>query len=75
MSRSTPKAEQYLYLTVPDVAESLQCSTATVRRMISRGGLRAFRFPGSRLIRIDPRDLDKIRKPVTRISEGLGDAA
>lgn len=64
------------YLTVEQVAELLACKPVTVRRMISRGGLRAFRFPGSRLIRIDPRDLDKVRKPVTRISAALGgDAA
>ena len=64
------------YLTIEDAADLLQCSSITIRRMISRGGLKAYRFPGSRLIRIDPRDLDKVRKPVTRISEALGgDAA
>jgi len=59
-------------LTVDDVAQILQCSALTIRRMISRGELRAYRYGKSRLIRIDPRDLDKIRKPVTRVSAALG---
>jgi excisionase family DNA binding protein len=64
------------YLTIEQIADILQCSTVTIRRMVSRGGLKAYKFPGSRLIRIDPRDLDKVRKPVTRVSESLGgDAA
>lgn len=40
--------------------------------MISSGTLKAYKFPGVRMIRIDVRDLDRIRKPVTRISESLG---
>lgn len=65
------------YLTIEDTAELLQCSTITIRRMISRGGLKAYRFPGSRLIRIDPRDLDRIKRPVTNVADlvGAGDAA
>ncbi len=63
------------YLTVDETADLLQVSSITIRRMISRGGLKAYRFPGSRLIRIDPRDLDKVRKPVTRITEALGGEA
>jgi excisionase family DNA binding protein len=70
MSNSAHVATQFL--TINQVAELLQCSDDTIRRMISRGGLKAYRFPGSRLIRIDPADLDRIRKPVTRINEVLG---
>ena len=72
---AVPQMTKLQYLTIEDTADLLQCSTITVRRMISRGGLRAYRFPGSRLIRIDPADLDKIRKPVTRVSEILGGEA
>ncbi len=61
-------------LTIPQTAEYLQCSNDTVRRMISRGELKASRF-GPRMIRIDPLDLEKVRKPVTNIAEVLGDAA
>lgn len=71
----TPVVSPHRYLTIEDAADLLQCSSITIRRMISRGGLKAYRFPGSRLIRIDPRDLDKVRKPVTRISEALGGKA
>lgn len=60
-------------LTISQVSEILQCSQDTVRRMISRGELKAYRYGNkSRLIRIDAADIDRIRKPVTRINEVLG---
>lgn len=61
--------------TIASTAEYLGCSQDTIRRMIARGELKAYRYGKSRLIRIDPADLDKIRKPVTRINEMLGGAA
>ena len=42
-------------LTVADVAQALKCSPWTVRRMISRGQLKAKRY--GTMIRIDPKDL------------------
>lgn len=51
------------YLTIAQVAELTQTSATTVRRWIARGELRAYRF-GSRNIRIDLADLDKMRKQV-----------
>ncbi len=60
------------YVSIDDVADILSCNPKTVRRMISSGTLKAYKFPGVRMIRIDVRDLDRIRKPVTRISESLG---
>lgn len=51
-------------------AEYLDCSKDTVRRMISRGELRAHRF--GRLIRIDPSELTKAGKPVTSLAELRG---
>lgn len=61
-------------LSIEQIAEILGCSTKTIRRMVSRGELPAYRY-GSRLIRIDPADLHRIRKPVTRISDVLGGEA
>lgn len=69
--RSTIAAE---LLTIAEVADLLKCNQVTIRRMISRGELPAYRY-GKHLIRIDPRDLDKVRKPVTCVSKALGDAA
>lgn len=54
--------------TISDAAEYLGCSTDTIRRMIARGELKAYRY-GPRLIRIDPRDIDKKRRPVTSVAE------
>lgn len=44
----------------------LNCHPDTVRRMVSRGELKAVRV-GPRLIRIRRRDLERAMKPVTRI--------
>lgn len=54
-------------LTINQTAEVLQCSTDTVRRLIAKGQLKAYRY-GSRIIRIDPLDLDRMRKPVTSLA-------
>lgn len=56
------------YLSIPQAAETLGCSDHTIRRMISRGELRAVRF--GRLIRIAPSALQRAGRPVTRISRG-----
>jgi excisionase family DNA binding protein len=52
------------FFTIEAASEFLKCSTKTVRRMIANGGLRAYRLPGVRAIRIDSRDLEKALKPV-----------
>lgn len=57
-------------LTIDDAAERLNCSADSVRRMISRGHLKAYR--AGRLIRIKPRDLERALRPVTSVG---GDAA
>lgn len=44
-------------LSISQAAEDRGVSDSTIRRLIARGELRAFRV-GPRLIRIDPRDLD-----------------
>lgn len=43
-------------LTIQQVADILQCEHTTVRAMISRGELKAYRY-GPRMIRINPEDL------------------
>lgn len=62
-------------LTIARAAELLDSSTDTVRRMIARGELRAYRY-GPKLIRIDPEDLRALRRPVTSLADlRAGDAA
>jgi excisionase family DNA binding protein len=56
------------YLTIESAAEQLSCSKDTVRRMISRGQIKAYRI--GHLIRLHPGDLDKARKPVTTYRAG-----
>jgi excisionase family DNA binding protein len=46
-------------LTIPEVALALNVAEITVRRMIERGELRAFR--AGRLWRIQPRELERIK--------------
>lgn len=69
---ATPTFEHQL--TIPDAANRLGVNPATVRRMIARGELKAYRY-GPRLIRIDPADLLALREPVTSLAElRAGDA-
>lgn len=51
-------------LSIAQVAHVLGVSTSSVRRMISQGQLKAYRY-GDRSIRIDPADLEAARHPVT----------
>lgn len=62
-------------LTIAEFAQALNASPATVRRMIARGDLRAYRY-GPRLIRIPHTELERIARPVTSLAEMRGgDAA
>lgn len=58
------------YLTIKDAAEILSCSEITVRRMINKGDLRAYRF--GRMIRIKETDFKKVFKPVTNLADIRG---
>lgn len=58
-------------LTIAEVARLQKCSEDTVRREISRGNLKAYRF--GRLIRVRPTDLKKAKKPVTNAATLRGD--
>jgi excisionase family DNA binding protein len=64
----TPSNEP-VSLTIQQVADELQVHTATVRRMISRGELRAYRYGTSQVIRVDRADLNKLRRPVTTLAD------
>lgn len=72
MRQSTPHAPAKLeskgrhdpLLTLKQAAAWLNTSETTVRRMIARGELRAYRF-GPRLIRVDPADLAALAMVVT----------
>ena len=55
--------------TITEAAELLSVHPATVRRWISRGRLRAWRYGPGRIIRISERDILKLRRPVTSLSE------
>ena len=46
-----------IHHTTESVAEILQCSVWTVRRMVDAGDIKAFRV-GKRSLRIDPDDLN-----------------
>ena len=70
-SNTAPAVE----LTIQQVADSLQVSPLTVRRMISRGDLRAHKYKGSGFVRIFPSDLDRARRPVTSAADNLGGVA
>lgn len=63
-------------LSPQDAADIIGCSHWTIRRMISHGQLKAYRVPGSRLLRIKQADLERAFKVVTPVAENLGgDAA
>ncbi len=60
-------------LTIPQAGDFLQVNDYTVRRMISRGELKAVKF--GRNIRIKTTDLLKALKPVTNATDYLGGGA
>jgi excisionase family DNA binding protein len=59
--------------TIADFAQENHLSTKTVRRLIARGELRAYRL-GSRLIRVDLEDAKKLFKPIPTAAGGGGAA-
>jgi excisionase family DNA binding protein len=59
--------------TIAQVAQAYGVSTKTVRRLIARGDLQAYRF-GSRLIRIDLNQAESLLRPIPTARPG-GDAA
>ena len=61
-------ASHHPQLTIAEAAELVGVSRDTIRRMIGRGQLKAYRY-GVRVIRIDEADLLRARRPVTSMAE------
>ncbi|MBM4624666.1 helix-turn-helix domain-containing protein [Micrococcus luteus] len=61
-------------LTIAEFANAIAASPATVRRMIARGDLHAYRY-GPRIIRIPHAELERIARPVTSLAEMRGGGA
>lgn len=68
---STPTLARRQYASPEGAAEYLCCSVKTIRRMVSRGQLTAYRV-GPRLLRVDLAELDRALAPIPTCS---GDAA
>lgn len=45
-------------------ADRLQCNVRTVRRMVSRGELAAYRVGGARMIRVDLNEVDALLRRI-----------
>lgn len=54
------------FLTLKETAQHTKASEKTLRRMIARGELKAYKF--GRQIRIKPADIEKALKPVTSLA-------
>lgn len=61
--RRRPKQVRRGFVGIPEAATYLDVTTKTVRRMIARGQLEAYRL-GDRLIKIRIADLDALMTPV-----------
>ncbi|GAB3253190.1 hypothetical protein GCM10027425_12280 [Alteromonas gracilis] len=62
-------AQRDASISIPDAARLHGVSTKTIRRMISRGELPAYRF-GKRLIRIPMADLEAAMRPIPSAGGG-----
>lgn len=58
------------FVTIKDAAHHFACSTDTIRRLIARGELKAYRVGTA--IRIKRTDLEKPLQPVTNLAEIRG---
>lgn len=59
VSTSDEKQEDSCWLKIKDAAELKRVHPNTIRNLISRGQLKAYRL-GARIIRIDSKDLDNV---------------
>ena len=62
-ARRHPEQIQRGFVGIPEAATYLDVTTKTVRRMIARGELQAYRL-GKRLIKIEVADLDALMTPI-----------
>ena len=56
-------------VSINEAADTLAVNHMTVRRMIQRGELPAYRIGKSRAIRIKSSDIEKMLRPVTTLAE------
>ncbi|CVN88463.1 helix-turn-helix domain-containing protein [Micrococcus luteus] len=70
---AAPKSPGY---SIAEFADILNVGPSTVRRMIARGDLKAYRY-GPRIIRIPADELQRIARPVTPLADlrASGEAA
>ena len=61
-------------VSINEAAEVLAVNHMTVRRMIQRGELPAYRIGKSRAIRIKSSDIEKMLRPVTTLAEVVANA-
>lgn len=61
MMRTQPSARRLISLET--AAETASCSPKTIRRMVARGDLTAYRV-GQRLLRIDADELTRVLTPI-----------
>lgn len=54
--------------TFQEAAERIAVDPMTVRRMVSRGVLTAYRIPGTRSVRVDLDELDAILRPIPTVT-------
>lgn len=67
---SETKQGMWDMLTVKEAADYMRCSTATVRRMINQGDLKAYYLsPTRHTIRIYRKDIHKAQRPVTQLAD------
>lgn len=61
-------------VSINEAADTLAVNHMTVRRMIQRGELPAYRIGKSRAIRIKSSDIEKMLRPVTTLAEVVANA-
>ena len=61
-------------VSINEAADTLAVNHMTVRRMIQRGELPAYRIGKSRAIRIKTSDIQKMLRPVTPLAEVVANA-
>lgn len=62
-NRPARRADQRELISIAEAAERLNCGDQTVRDMIARGHLPAYRI-GGRMIRVDVVDVDALLVPI-----------
>lgn len=68
MSTATTRTEPRRYETMQSAAERTGLSVKSIRRRIAEGRLTAYRL-GSRVIRVDPDEVDAMFVPTTKWAE------